>query len=378
MQTRDRAHRFGDWADLRELCQSGRGVEERSFYAGTHVGSRMEQVRRAISAIRMGWERYAQFRDELHEYLGVDPGLVDPEEQEIHELGMAALFSRRLEWSDLRTSEDGDDGALVRYYTSEVGYRSVFGLINRAFRADDITADASALRSAAFLIELLSIDLFNYRAANARADDFHGTVYRGMCVSPDVFARLRRAAQGPVEERYLSVPLAMVSTSLEPDRAMEFALREAAMRPGWKPVLWRIEVTGLPSALLDIYRAEFPSSVVTSLCAVPIQDLSYYSHEREVLLRGPFFQILRVRTERLRDRERINVVDACMLNSNRDHVTTIASNEGEDRRARDLFRRLVTLHRSGLCADRAAAYGATADAERYREITEEHRHHLNL
>ncbi|XRQ13844.1 hypothetical protein ACN3XK_24050 [Actinomadura welshii] len=378
MVTSDRAHRFGDWSDLQDFCRSGKDTEERSFYAGAHVLSRMEEVRRAINQIRVGWDRYPDFKEELRGYLRVAPDLAYPDDRRIHDRGMAALFSGTLEWSDLRKPGNHDDGALVRYYTSEVGYRNVFAVINRAFRSDGITAEPAALRSAAFLIELLSIDLYNYRAVHPHADDFRGTVYRGMCVAPQMFAMLRRLTEGAVEDRYLSVPLAMVSTSLEPERAAEFAVREASARPGWRPVLWRIEVTGLAPALLDIYRAEFPAGIVTSLCAVPIEQLSYYSHEREVLLRGPFFQILRAGEERTPGGEPILVVDACMLNSNRDHVTTVASNEGDDRRARDLFRRLVTIHRSELCAERATSYGAAEDAGSYRAIADEHRRHLGL
>ncbi|WP_131740598.1 hypothetical protein [Actinomadura roseirufa] len=368
----DRAYRFGDWSQVRDFCQSGRPEGERPFYSGAHVGDRMHEVRRAINEIRVGWDRYDDFRDGLRAQLPADVAVDDPEERRIHDLGMAALFSRTLEWADRREPGDHDDGALIRYYTSEIGYRQIFGAINRAFRSDGLTADPAALRDAAFLIELLSIDLFNYRDAADGADDFHGTVYRGMCLPAESFERLRRVAASPVRDRYLSVPLAMVSTSLEPERAAEFASREAERRPGAHPVLWRIEVAGLPAELLEIYRAAFPAGVVTSLCAVPIEGLSYFSHEREVLLRGPFFQILAVDEEPVPGSlEPLSVVDALMLNSNRDHVTTVASNEGDDLRARDLFRRLVTLHRSDLCAERAAARGSAEDAAAYRAIAGE-------
>jgi len=47
-----------------------------------------------------------------------------------------------------------------------------------------------------------------------------------------------------------------------------------------------------------------------------------------------------------------------MLNSNRDHINTVATDEGEDRRMRQLFRVMVT--------GRRAAFAETFAAERGR------------
>src|SRR5262245_9843115 len=97
-------------------------------------------------------------------------------------------------------------------------------------------------------------------------------------------------ARGPIKERYLAIPLAMTSASRERETALSFALKEYSRAPGQHLVLWDIKVSGLAPELFAIYHDAFPASVVTSLCAVPIDHLSDYQRETEVLLRGPFFQ----------------------------------------------------------------------------------------
>jgi hypothetical protein len=95
--------------------------------------------------------------------------------------------------------------------------------------------------------------------------------------------------------------------------------------------------------------------------------LSYYRDvENEVLLRGPFFQIVRMYEDSLKG-EPLHVIQAVMLNSNRDHVTAIASNDGADKRMREIFRDMAVASRSALCAEHAERSGLTADADYYRK-----------
>src|SRR5262249_20943118 len=154
----------------------------------------------------------------------------------------------------------------------------------KAFRSDDLVDDALRLRCATFLVELLNIDLFNYRAMHKQADNFEGHVYRGMCISPADLAWFARITQGPIGQRYLAIPLAMTSASREREIALAMALEKSRRTPGQQPVLWDIEISGLDSELLAIYHEAFPASVVTSLCAVPIDGISDYQDEKEVLL----------------------------------------------------------------------------------------------
>ncbi|MFE3638037.1 hypothetical protein [Streptomyces sp. NPDC059168] len=362
--------RFSGWSELQPLCTSGVLEDRRPFFSGTNVQSRMSEVRRAINHIRIHWDRYPEFMAELRAHMERvspdSPGADDPG----LDGQLADLFASTKDWADRRV--DGgpqpEDYSAVRLYTSDAGYQRIFSTINTAFRTVSLTGDPVALRSAAFLVELLSIDLFNYRHTHRTADNFQGTVYRGMAVTAEELAAFARAAAGPVEQRYLSVPLAMMSASRSRAKATAFARETARRLPDRRPLLWSIDVAGLPPELLNVYRSAFPESTVTSMCAVPVHGLSEYAYEKEVLLRGPFFQILGMREDDAGGPGRgpMHTIEAVMLNSNRDHVTTIASDEGEDRRARDLFRAIVTLHRAGLCLDYARTRGFDADADFYR------------
>jgi hypothetical protein len=59
-----------------------------------------------------------------------------------------------------------------------------------------------------------------------------------------------------------------------------------------------------------------------------------------------------------------------MLNSNRDHISAIASDEGDDRAARDLFRLLVNLERARACRTLTTAF-SPEDARRYSTMSDE-------
>lgn len=277
-------------------------------------------------------------------------------------------------WHGTAAAPSDDDYSAIRLYVSEYGYRKIFSAINTAFRSDAFVGDLTALRSAAFLVELLNVDLFNYRSLNPCADNFEGRVYRGMCVPSGDLEMFAQVTRGPLQERYLSIPLAMASASGDKMSALAFAQAEAARTPGNYPLLWDITVSGLDPELLAAYKDMFPASVVTSLCAVPLDRLSEYPEEKEVLLRGPHLQILRLHSENIDTPPYLmHIIEAVMLNSNRDHISAIASNTGEDRRARDLFRALVNIHRSAICAERVKEYGLSADAASYKSVISENR-----
>jgi hypothetical protein len=327
----------------------------------------MDLVRKAINDIRAHWESYPQFMRELQEFMSEDQLLSADPLNEVDER-LSALFSATMKWADPAEQLYSAEHSAIRLYTSEYGYRKMFSTINTAFRSDELVNDLLTLRCATFLVELLNIDLFNYRAANPHVDNFEGHVYRGMCISAEDLTMFASVTQAPVAERYLSIPLAMASASSDQASALAFALEQASRTPGGISLLWDIRVAGLDPQLLAIYREKFPASIVTSLCAVPISELSDYPGEREVLLRGPHFQILGLNEVKAVAKPPLYVIDAIMLNSNRDHVTAIASNVGEDRRARDLFRAVINAHRATLCAEYAEVHGLSADADSYRSV----------
>jgi hypothetical protein len=368
--------RFGEWDSEMGLWQLGGLSEYETFFAGPQAYKRMDEVRTAIRDIRLNWDLYPQFMDELRTFLKEVP---EPPVRS-RELGLdaywedgrrrvEALLSSRKEWPELRDGPGGDDYSAIRLYTSVYGYLRIFGAMNMAFRASEINKHPQALRAVAFLVELLNIDLYNYIRRTPEADSFEGRVYRGMRVSGQNLNKFSEtASDANMEKRYMAVPLSMTSTSASKGKALSFARRTKETAADSHALLLDVLVYSLDPALLAAYRQAFPGSIVTSLCSVPIHRLSDLP-EDEVLLRGPFFQIGRMYRDEdsLRD-EPLHVVQLIMLNSNRDHVTTVATNTGEDKRMRDIFRAMATASRSTRCAEYAESSGLEADSDYYRNV----------
>jgi hypothetical protein len=344
----------------------------------------MGEVRTAISDIRLHWDLYPQFMSELRAFLKEVPEPSVPSLSAEHgaywedarrrvaalwEDGrrrVEALLSSRKEWPELGNRPD-DDYSAIRLYTSIYGYMRMFGAMNVAYRASDINRYPHALRAVTFLVELLNIDLYNYIRSNPEADNFEGRIYRGIRVnSKDLSKFTETATDTDIEKRYMAVPLSMTSTSATKGEALPFAMRDEKTPADSHALLLDVSVYSLDPALLTAYRQAFPESIVTSLCSVPIYRLSDLP-EDEVLLRGPFFQIVRMyRDEDSLRGEPLHVVQLIMLNSNRDHVTAVATNTGEDRRMRDIFRAMALASRSTRCAEHAESYGLAEDCDYYR------------
>jgi hypothetical protein len=327
----------------------------------------MDLVRTAINEIRAGWDRYAVFASDLQRLLfDTSPPELDlPTAQRVER-----LLAARRSWED-RSSSTRDGYEAIRLYTSQAGYDLIFRAINAAFRSDRLGAEPDTLRAATFLVELLNVDLFHYRAAHTDADGYTGVVYRGMTLAPAELELFEESSRGPIAERYVSVPLAMVSSSTDRNVAMRFALEEAARDTGRQPLLWEIQVLEMDKTLMGIYRDSFPDTVVTSLCAVPIWKLSEFPGENEVLLRGPHFQILDVSDCDLADFGRpVKRLRVVMHNTNRDHITAIASNTDADKDERDLFRALVLCDRFRACAWLARESGRDEDGARYEALAQ--------
>jgi hypothetical protein len=361
--------RFGEWDSERGLWQLG---GSQTFFAGPRVYERMAEVRTAISYIRLNWDLYPQFMGELRTFLGKVPesSVLSGELEAYSEDGrrrVEALLSTRKQWPELRNGPGDDDYSAIRLYTSIYGYMRMFGAMNMAFRTPDINRYPEALRSVTFLVELLNIDLYNYIRSNPEADNFEGRVYRGIRVSSkDLNKFAETAADTDMGKRYMAIPLSMMSTSATKGKALTFAMRTKKTPTDSHALLLDVSVYSLDPALLTAYRQAFPGSIVTSLCSVPIHRLSDLP-EDEVLLRGPFFQIVRMyRDEDSLRGEPVHVVQAIMLNSNRDHVTAVATDAGEDKRMRDIFRAMAIASRSNRCAEHAESCGLAADSDNYR------------
>ena len=132
-------------------------------------------------------------------------------------------------------------------------------------------------------------------------------------------------------------------------------------------MLMKIHVIGLDEEHLAFYRRKFPGSVVTSICAVDIHKLSYIPDEREVLLRGPFFQVLQLHEggELLSGRP-VEVLEMVMLNSNRDHLTSVQMQEEQQATSRRLFGTMATVSRCQSCVRYCRDHGLVEDEAEYR------------
>lgn len=354
------ALRLTDWTPL--------DLKGKPMYAGHDEIQRMAQVRKKITEVRERW----------NDPTGCD-GLADVIEKAVH----AERFTRKLQsdldlllrrdryWADQQrpkgvqspTVEDGGGGLhALQLYTSNDGYKKVFGHINQIFRVDNISEDE--LVGAVALVELLTIDLYNLRLSNigsAKYNNFQGVVHRGLSVGAGVLKAFQELLEKPVTERNFSIPLSFVSTSTDPKNIEEF-LNNA--EKGKTRLHWKIYVHELDPHLLSQYRRRYPDSVVTSICAMPVSSISEYANEQEILLRGPIFQIIREYREAAGEHE-VHVVEMVMLNANRDHGTELAQNDGDKATQRRCFGMMIAASKYEICASLCKSYGI-ADADQYK------------
>src|SRR6266568_9209691 len=101
-----RLSRFGDWAELSAMCQSGTIPGGRPYFTGENVYNRMGLIRQAINDIRTGWDQYPSLMQDLREYLSASIEAARDKqmrEGELEELGdldvwLEQLYSSSKEW----------------------------------------------------------------------------------------------------------------------------------------------------------------------------------------------------------------------------------------------------------------------------------------
>ncbi|KAG6845836.1 hypothetical protein H0H87_002524 [Tephrocybe sp. NHM501043] len=370
------AQRFGDWSSMQYLSVFGKDGASRTqtFYNGETLSTRMSSLRQAIIYVRENWKDYSLLMADLRSYIADLIGDAYNNQQLQNYLPIV-LTSFKVWNSEIDTVPDDEGLSVIRLYTSKAGYDQIFRIINQAFRTDDVAEQQRRLRCVVFLIELLNIDLFNYTLRKPATHNFEGTVYRGVIFSDDQLQDFKVLAARPVKERYWAIPLAMMSASTDRNVALKhFAGLDSMADDTEKsemchPFLWRIHVIALQPRYLQIYREKFPTSVVSTICAVPIRELSDYAEEDEVLLRGPFFQLVCLQEEVFEGRDRpIHVMDLVMLNANRDHPSTMQLSAEEGEKARQLFASLVGMCRAEICKELAGLYGLREDATQHEEM----------
>lgn len=365
---KDSAHsssRLSDWIPL--------DMKGKPLYAGINEEERKAEIRKRINAVRVKWNDPAQRRDLS---------------QKVESALKAYHFSRELRaaldtvlapdrfWADQQDDKtfpvdpslgkvDAEEnyGALEVYTTND-GYKNIFGYINQVFRKHDV--DETEIQGAVALVELLTIDLYNLRLANFGCSiyyNFQGTVHRGLSVDQGVLDTFHRLLKEPVQARNFSVPLAFVSTSANQQRIQEFLDKT---EQGKFRLHWKIHVHELEPRLLAQYHSKYPNSIVSTICAMPISRASEFPNEQEVLLRGPLFQIVRMYEEQSGDHT-VHVVEMLMLNANRDHATELADHQGANKQQRAHFAEICNATKYQICASLAEKYGLT-EATEYRNL----------
>ena len=333
----------------------------------------MDGIREAIIWIRAHWETdYLTFMYELQEsFLASAPDFSNN----------TFISKLKKEWADRMLKEEEEDYTFLKLYTSEAGYRQIFSVLNNAFRIDELEDEEVRLRAAVFLVELLTIELFNYTFPRSIGDaeevrwehsqGFTGIVYRGMRLSPDHLQDFLDLMTKPINERYWSIPLAFLSCTTSRDLAVKFANENTGDEQEKRRVLFRTHVVSLDLASLKIYAKYFPTSVVTSVCAVDISALSLYPEEKEIVLRGPFFQLVNAKKETTEEGKELWILDAVVFNTNRDHPSTMELTAEDGETARNLFARLIEIARAKECMRLAGECGLPDDVEAYARLRDE-------
>lgn len=344
-------------------------AEGETVFAGCEQKSRMDLVRRVIFKIRKAWldtGEYNQLREAVRQF-------VRPERQPrvLREV-LNKLLSEYRDYADVDakrpTPTNEEQYTALELYCSDEGYSYLYTLLQKTLRLKDVPEEQ--LLATVTFVEWVTIDLYNLRASNIGDPiyrNYEGTTYRGMRVPQRVIDDYQEVAKRPdLTTRSFSIPLGMTSSSADSGVTEHFTLKHDKNLDS-QSLLWTIHVRGLDPSLLQAYLTMFPDSVVTSICAMPIARLSPYG-EKEVLLRGAFFHIIRMGT-RMANGRQIHELEVVMINSNRDHTSEQGSNEGEKRNQRDLFSLIVAASRYEACVSLVGRFDKR-ESEQYRILQE--------
>ena len=353
-----RDERFGESANTNGKESFGKfSLEHGGFFVGEDVKARMNLIRNSILEVRKNWNE-KNFRKKSIELFKNHIG------------GKSLLYVDFFndEWYEFQKNPSAEQNCdLIKFYTSSDGYETIFKYMNSIFREEH---DKEVYDSAAFLVECMNIELYNFVKTKPELSNFENIIYRGMMLDENTISNLLDIKELKVQNRKFAVPLSFMSCSKSQDVAKLF-LENQEHRPYEEkirvfcPVLFKIHVTSLDKTFLDLYKSYYPNSVVSSICAVDIENISIYREEQEVLLRGAFFQTLRFyESEKKIDGKNVYVFELLMHNSNRDHITT---SKFEKTNARKLFNTLIEIDRMKKCQD---FFESASDKNSYKQIEE--------
>lgn len=338
-----------------------------TVFAGTDEAKRMELVREKIYAVRSKWgndEYYDELKRTLkkHLQLGNQPvGIQKPVER------LLQGFNDYADADFARSSKTARERySALELYCSQDGYKCLYSIISKVLRTRLVNDDL--LTTAVTLVEYLTIDLYNLRLSNLgdpRYNNYEGITYRGLRVTTKALSDYREvASRENLAQRNFSIPLGLMSSTSDSKVMEQFAEGETDL-PNLHRMHWTIHIHGIDEGLLRGYLNNYPDSVVTSICALPVARLSPFG-EKEILLRGAFFQVIHMETGMVNGYQAHRLV-LVMINANRDHATELGSNVGDKQSQRAAFNRAVMASKYRICASLTAQYSA-GNAEKYKQL----------
>ncbi|XP_052766293.1 uncharacterized protein LOC128207428 [Mya arenaria] len=372
----DRDGRFVESQEHPEFMQSREIKNLKPYYSGSTLDDRNAEMRKSIYYIRQNWDEYSTFT-ELLKNLFLNYGGHFEFEDKATKDDFENLMCKKRTWlceDDLLEKREVTYEA-VRLYTSDEGYRRIYRLCNHVFRDENCLVSVEEIRAVVFLIELISIDLYNYCMVHPASRNFRGTVWRGLVLGEEDFSLFRTLRSAPLQDRNIAVPLVLFSASSKLRIARKFIkhrMKEAEKQgKQLHPIVYKINIIGLKSDFITHFKKRFPRLTLTTIGAVDIHEISRHPGEREVLLRGPYTLILDVFEDAgdLVGRP-CSVLEALVITSNRDHITTSVPGP-EDDLARKMYGAMVTVTRAEYCVEYYRKKGLAKDEEEYESILSE-------
>ncbi|KAL4238746.1 hypothetical protein ACF0H5_003454 [Mactra antiquata] len=366
----DRTDRFVETGENTEVFKSKSLNNLKPFYNGSVLDDRMAEIRKSIYHIRQNWGDFDLFMTSLKQLL-LEDGSIEFKDEKTREHADNLLTTKR-DWMTKDNKHEDYSYEAIKLYTSKEGHDRIYRVGNDIFRDEHSVVSVDKIRSMVFLVELINIDLYNYCLKVPDKSNYEGVVYRGICVTADDFAAFQKLCAEPISKRNIAVPLGLLSASSSRRVARKFIRNQLKKQKDktLKPLIIKIHVIGLKPEYVEHYTRRFPSTVLTTICAVDIQELSRHPREREVLLRGPFQLILDMYEDTSEQfNQPCHVLEAVMLNANRDHIST--SFLGDlDALARDMFGTMVNVTRSEFALKYCQEKGLKADENEYKSILE--------
>ena len=349
----------------------------KSGFSGQVERERMARVRSKIEVVRKAWldnDAYFDLVESVRRWC-------KPESlpEDVREPLTRLLDGGFRDYADVQVSRGpstvkapSEQYDALEMYCSIPGYDYLFKLVSDTLRSEH--ASDEHLLVATTLIEFLTIDLYNLRLSqlgDPRYENFEGLTHRGMPVFPETVTFYEdMLSQSDLTLRGFAIPLAMTSTSTDARIMEDFAETKS---PGGQRIIhmhFQVHTRGIDETLLKAYRQRYPDSVVTSICAMPVANVSP-EDEKEILLRGAFFQLLKVERTTTRsgpDGAQLVKITVVTMNSNRDHSTESSSNVDDKRVQREIFRRLVDASKYKACAELAAEF-KPEDVDGYKTLS---------